>query len=144
MRQRILRKRPCRVCRRWFRPDPRQKDRQYVCDRKECQRERHRRNCEDWHRRNPDYDRETRLRSRLKRGKERVGAVAEPSQGINWGDARDAIGLEPLVVIDEVTKVTLDLVRDALFSQLLVKQGKTHRLIPEGLRDSMEPRRLPP
>jgi hypothetical protein len=39
MRQRILRKRPCRVCRRWFRPDPRQKERQYVCGDEDCQRE---------------------------------------------------------------------------------------------------------
>jgi hypothetical protein len=143
MRQRIFRKRPCRVCRRWFRPDPRQKERQYVCGDEDCQRERHRRNCEDWHRRNPDYDRETRLRSKLKKGKER-GKYAEPSQGINWERARDAIGLELLVVIDEVAKVTLDLARDALLPQRLVIKGKSHRLIPSGSRDTIDPGKPPP
>ncbi len=143
MRQRILRKRPCRVCRRWFRPDPRQKERQYVCGDEDCQQERHRRNCEDWHRRNQDYDRETRLRSKLKKGKER-GKYAEPSQGINWEGARDAIGLELLVVIDEVAKVTLDLARDALLPQRPGIKGKSHRLISSGSRDPIDPGKPPP
>ena len=45
----ILKKRPCRICRRWFLPDRRAGDRQKVCSGKECQRERHRRNCRIYH-----------------------------------------------------------------------------------------------
>jgi len=122
MNRRNLRKRPCRICRRWFCPNPRQKDRQYTCGRAECRRERHRRNCADWHHRNPDYDRETRLRARLKQGKE-AGGYVEPSQGINWALARAAIGLANLVVIDEMSRVTLDLARDAISAQVLARKG---------------------
>ncbi len=31
------RKRPCSICRRWFRPDPRVGDRQHACTKPECQ-----------------------------------------------------------------------------------------------------------
>ncbi|MEA3416175.1 MAG: hypothetical protein U9R02_08490 [Thermodesulfobacteriota bacterium] len=40
------RKRPCRVCRRWFLPDGRLKNRQKTCGNPECQRK--------WHRNSPD------------------------------------------------------------------------------------------
>lgn len=46
------RKRPCTVCRRWFLPNPRQKERQKTCGRAECQRERHRRQCQKWNKQN--------------------------------------------------------------------------------------------
>ena len=61
----MRRKRPCRVCRKWFLAHPRAGSRQKVCSSESCQRERHRRNCEDWRARHPDYDREARLRVRL-------------------------------------------------------------------------------
>lgn len=60
------RKRPCRICRRWFDPHPRVGDRQRVCSKPECQRERHRRWCEDSRRKSPDAGREERLRGLLR------------------------------------------------------------------------------
>ena len=36
------RKRPCRICKRWFMPHPRVKDRQKTCGNPPCQREWHR------------------------------------------------------------------------------------------------------
>ena len=60
----MARKRPCRICRCWFLPHPRAGPRQQVCSRPECQRERHRRACADWRRRNPDYDAEDRVMCR--------------------------------------------------------------------------------
>ena len=42
------RTRPCRICRHWFHPHPRTGDRQHVCSRAACQRERHRRACQRW------------------------------------------------------------------------------------------------
>ena len=59
------RPRPCSICRRWYRPHPRQGARQRVCSTPACQRERHRRACAQWRERNPDYDREARLQKRL-------------------------------------------------------------------------------
>jgi hypothetical protein len=41
----MRRKRPCRICRRWFVPHPGAGDRQHVCSAVDCQRERHWRAC---------------------------------------------------------------------------------------------------
>ena len=49
------RKRPCRICRRWFLPNARLKDRQMTCGQVRCQREWHRRKCAEWNRKNSDY-----------------------------------------------------------------------------------------
>ncbi|MGA2328940.1 MAG: hypothetical protein ABSH05_21935 [Bryobacteraceae bacterium] len=49
------RKRPCTICRRWFRPDKRVGERQRACGRPECQaarRQQTQASCRD---RNPDY-----------------------------------------------------------------------------------------
>ena len=48
-------KRPCSICRKWFQPNVRQRDRQKTCGRPDCQNELHRRNCEKWNRRNKEY-----------------------------------------------------------------------------------------
>ena len=47
-------KRPCCICRKWFQPDVRQKDRQKTCGRSKCQTELHRRNCDDYNKRNKE------------------------------------------------------------------------------------------
>ncbi len=44
-------KRPCSICRKWFVPDVRQKGRQRTCS-PACQKELHRRQCENWNRKN--------------------------------------------------------------------------------------------
>ena len=72
------RKRPCRVCKRWFISHPRLKDRQKTCGNLPCQREWHRRKCEQWNYNNADYFKDNYLdkklavtgtpRSRLKTG----------------------------------------------------------------------------
>lgn len=49
------RKRPCRICHRWFLPDPRLKDRQKTCSLPECKRKWHRKQCAKWNRANREY-----------------------------------------------------------------------------------------
>lgn len=73
-------KRPCRVCRKWFQPNPRAGNRQKVCSEPACQRERHRRNCAAWRQHNPDYDRGNRLRERLKIEEESGPTVAAETE----------------------------------------------------------------
>jgi hypothetical protein len=48
-------RRPCVVCRRWFRPSPRLKGRQTVCPEKPCQRARQAANELRWKRANPGH-----------------------------------------------------------------------------------------
>jgi hypothetical protein len=49
------RKRPCCICRHWFRPDPRVGVRQRACRKVECQAARRRQTQAAWRARNPDY-----------------------------------------------------------------------------------------
>jgi hypothetical protein len=116
----MSRKRPCRICRKWFLPHPRAGDRQGACSQPGCQGERHRRACAAWRRRHPDYDREDRLRRRLLREVEAPGLAADPLRRIDWAAARDAVGLQVAVTIEETGKVLHLWARDAVRSQLLV------------------------
>lgn len=61
----MAKKRPCRICRKWFEADVPAGGRQRVCSAEECQRERHRQACAAWHERHPDYDKAERLRRKV-------------------------------------------------------------------------------
>lgn len=58
-------KRPCSICRKWFQPNVRQKDRQKTCGRSKCQRELHRRNCSNWNKRNKEDSASSYLEKKL-------------------------------------------------------------------------------
>jgi hypothetical protein len=131
----MYRKRPCRICRRWFWPDTRAGDRQKTCSRPGCQRERHRRACADWHRRNPDYDREGRLRRRVV--PEEPHRPREPLDGLAWPAVRDAVGLQVAVIIDESGRLLERWTRDAVNAQLLEKKSKSREEGHWGSRDEM-------
>ncbi len=49
------RKRPCRICGKWFKPNPRLGERQRTCGDKECQRQWHAKKCREWNRKNIPY-----------------------------------------------------------------------------------------
>ncbi len=63
--QRKSRKRPCRICRKWFSPDPRVGVRQKTCGDKGCQDKWHAKKCADWNKKNPAYFREIYLAKKL-------------------------------------------------------------------------------
>ena len=48
-------KKPCSICRRWFRPNPRVGQRQRACTQPECQAALRRKTQANWRARNPDY-----------------------------------------------------------------------------------------
>ncbi len=132
------RSRPCSVCRRWFTPGARAGDRQKVCKREECQRERHRRACARWREANPDYDREDRLRRRV-----RPADGAGESPQIDWQAARDAVGLEVAVVIEEAGQVLVERARDAVLAQVPVAKGESSQVPRSAARDEMATRSRP-
>ena len=49
------RKRPCTICRRWFRPNPRVGARQRACGQPDCQTARRQKTQANWRNRNPGY-----------------------------------------------------------------------------------------
>lgn len=109
----MSRKRPCRICRKWFRPDRRAGDRQHACSEPSCQRERHRRNCAAWRERNRDEERAHRLRQRLRSVASREAETPLARQ-LAWPVARDAVGLQVAVLVEESAKVLQEWVRDAV------------------------------
>ena len=73
------RKRPCRICRRWFLPNPRLKSRQMTCGDARCKTEWHRKKCAEWNRRNPDYFKANYLQKRLEAAGQGVGTSKIPT-----------------------------------------------------------------
>ena len=59
-------KRPCCICRKWFLPDVRQKGRQKTCG-SACQNELHRRQCEEWNKKNKAYFKSNYLAKKLEK-----------------------------------------------------------------------------
>jgi hypothetical protein len=135
-------RRRCRVCCRWFLPHPRAGDRQHVCSHPECQRERHRRSCTDWHVANSGFDRERRLRERLLSPAPVVTGPAgplgaDPLRQIAWLQTRDAVGLEVSVVVEETAKVLVQYVRDAVTSKQRVITKERGEVTNWGPRDAI-------
>lgn len=141
----MARRRPCRVCGKWFEPHPRAGKRQRACGRADCQRERHRRACATWHERHPEYDRERRLRERIRVER----PTAEPLSGdplaeIAWETARDAVGLEVAVIVEETGKVLALWARDAVHAQATEITRKLAKVLPGPARDAIAAGRGPP
>jgi hypothetical protein len=89
------RKRPCCICRHWFRPDPRVGVRQRACRKVECQAARRRQTQAGWRARNPDYFTARRIQER--------GALSQPPEPLRlpaplnqlpWDVAQDQFGVQ--------------------------------------------------
>jgi hypothetical protein len=88
-----LRKRPCSICRRWFRPDPRVGARQHACRQPECRTARRKKTQAQWRAKNPDYAVGYRLqqRSAQERPPEPL-RVPAPLNRLPWDVAKDEFG----------------------------------------------------
>ena len=134
----MTRKRPCRICRRWFIPHPRAGDRQRVCGAPECQRERHRRACANWRDREAAAEQTHRLRQRIRAHPGGVGGAAVAAeQRVHWDAVRDAVGIQLAVIIEEITKVLGDWVRDAVGRQVAVNARQFPGEMVAAPRDDM-------
>ena len=130
------RKRPCRICRHWFRPHPRAGDRQHVCSAADCQRERHRRACQRWRQGEAPAERAHQLRQRLRVDAEGRHA-AGPGPKLSWDVVRDAVGLEVAVILEEISRLLADVVRDAVQRQVGAAARESRQVQPAGQRDDM-------
>jgi hypothetical protein len=88
------RKRPCSICRCWFRPNPRVGGRQHVCGKPACQTERRQKTQADWRRRNRGYA----IAWRIDRRASQSQSLPEPLQmpaplnQLPWDLAKDQFG----------------------------------------------------
>jgi hypothetical protein len=88
------RKRPCSICRRWFRPDARVGGRQHACGKPECQTSRRQKTQASWRRRNRGYTIAWRIDQRAAQTQPPPEALrlAAPLNQLPWDLAKDQFG----------------------------------------------------
>ena len=86
------RKRPCRICRRWFRPDVRVGDRQRACGEPDCQRARRQKTQAGWRARNPGYATAHRITQRNQDKSTEPVRTPSPLNRLPWDLAKDQFG----------------------------------------------------
>jgi len=119
MRKTPGRKRPCRICRRWFLPDPRLKGRQMTCGDAHCKRQWHRKKCQEWNRKNSDYFRSNYLHKKLDAlsGDEKATQTLPPKSSC-----------QHLIIIEYFAQLLMRRFQEALRGQPIVNTGKLSRL----------------
>ena len=102
------RKRPCRICRRWFLPSPRLKDRQKTCGSEHCQIEWHRGKCAEWNRRNSDYFKANYLQKKLEGAcTARAGPRSRLKSGLPLAYVQEVVGVKPLIIIEYLAQLLI-------------------------------------
>jgi hypothetical protein len=144
-------KRPCRICKKWFSPDPRLGDRQKTCGTPECQRQWHIRKCAEWNLKNRFCARESYLRGRLEflASSSHSPSSQSPSQAspppLNPSPQRvspldyppkvvqEVIGAQQLVIIEYIVRLLLRRVQEVIKPQLPGMQADFGLLPPESI-----------
>jgi hypothetical protein len=129
----VLNKRPCRICRRWFLPNPRLKDRQMTCADPKCKREWHRRKCAEWNKNNPDYFRSNYLQKKLDHTAQcdqgsttksrTLLAKGRLKSGLPIEYVQEVIGIQHLVIIEYLAQLLFRRFQEVLRGQLVVNTG---------------------
>lgn len=87
------RKKPCCICRCWFRPDPRVGLRQRACQKPDCQAARRKKKQKEWRRRYPDYFIARRIQDRNQEGRTPEPLqLPPPLNQLLWDIAQDEFG----------------------------------------------------
>src|SRR5712691_2878822 len=86
------RKRPCAICRQWFRPDVRVGKRQRACGKTECQTARRRKTQASWRGRNPDYAIAYRMDQRAAQTEPEPMRLPAPLNQLPWDLVKDQFG----------------------------------------------------
>lgn len=123
------RKRPCRICGKWFSPDPRLGDRQKTCGAAECQRQRHAAKCAEWNRKNRSCFRESYLKSRIDSATgiaaehppspERSGPRGRSPLDLPRQVVEEVMGAQQFVIIEYIVRLLLRGVQETISTQHL-------------------------
>ena len=132
-------RRPCRICRRWFAPNPRLKDRQKTCGNTKCKREWHKKKCAEWNKKNPDYFKTNYLQDKLN--------AASPSEtsskilpvksrlksGLPLLFVQEVIDIQHLIIIEYLAQLLFSRFQEVIRGQATVNTGETRRQLPMGI-----------
>src|SRR5436853_6410789 len=125
-------KKPCCICRRWFRPDPRIGLRQRACRKPDCQIARRRKKQKKWRERHPDYFIARRIldRGKADRPPEPL-RLPPPLSRLPWDIAQDEFGVQGADFLGILSTVLLRAAQD---------QFKAHPIENTGLADTLPPK----
>ncbi len=132
-------RRPCRICRRWFAPNPRLKDRQKTCGAAQCKREWHRKKCSEWNKKNTDYFRTNYLQNKLN--------AASPSEttskilpvkgrfksGLPLPFVQEVIDIQHLIIIEYLAQLLFRRFQEVLRGQAVVNTKEIRQQLPRGI-----------
>jgi len=125
------RKKPCRICRRWFQPDARVGKRQRACGKPECQTVRRQKTQADWRKRNPDYPIAWRLDQRAAQTpRPEPLRFPAPLNQLPWEFAKDQFGAQGADFIGVMSRLILRSTKDQIRPYLHDATALPSRLPP--------------
>lgn len=133
-------KRPCSICRRWFRPDPRIGSRQRTCKNKDCQTSRRRKRQKAWRKTHPDYF----IRKRIeKRGSQNPPPdplrMPAPLSKLPWETAQFEFGVQGADFIGHLGIVLLESAQSQFEAYVTDSKGPVGTLPPEPVQSQIRP-----
>ena len=137
-----VRKKPCCICRRWFRPDPRVGLRQQACREPDCQVARRKKKQKAWRKRNPDYFIARRIqdRSRQDRPPEPL-RLPPPLSQLPWDIAQSQFGTEGADFIGIMGTLLLRSAQSQFRAYVLEDSRLLDTLPSDSTQSQMRPRR---
>jgi hypothetical protein len=136
-----FRKRPCRICGKWFMPNPRLGDRQKTCGTDACKRQWHTAKCAEWNKQNRAYFKEIYLRSRLEAASSYAAESSSPSPRppapargpsplhIPQEVVQEVMGAQQAVIIEYIVRLLLRGVQEVISTQHLEISSESGRLV---------------
>src|SRR5450432_3472932 len=123
------RKRPCTICRRWFRPDPRVGVRQRACGQPNCQTTRRQKTQANWRNRNPGYSIAWRIDQRATQTEApETLRLPPPLNQLPWNFAKDQFGPQGTDFIGIMGALILRAAKDQIRPYLVDPTGLPNTL----------------
>ena len=134
------RKKPCSICRHWFRPDPRIGARQRTCRNPDCQAARRRKKQKEWRERHPDYFIARRLQDRGKaeRSPEPL-RLPPPLSRLPWDIAQSEFGVQGADFIGVMGKTVLEATQSQFEAYRIDTPGLSGTLPPTSAQSQIRP-----
>ena len=130
------RKKPCKICRRWFRPDARVGARQRACGKPECQTARRQKTQASWCDLNPDYAADYRIQQRaVQKQPPEPLRLPLPLPKLPWDLAKDEFGAKGADFIGVACALLLRTAKDQIRAYVVDPARLPGTLPPSAAKD---------
>ena len=135
-----VRKKPCCICRRWFRPDPRVGSRQRACQELDCQAARRRKKQKAWRERNADYFIARRIQDRSQQGRPPEPLrLPPPLSRLPWDIAQSQFGIQGADFIGVLGALLLRAAQSQFEAYVIDTARPADTLTPESPQSQIRP-----